>query len=107
MFKNLVEVVVSLNEYGINNTIIIDNKKKDILFNGKYINLKINEFNLFLESFFRIIREWKNQSDEKNENIMLSIEIIEKENQYQLYINHCIPDNFDSFLDLIHNLNEK
>ena len=35
------------------------------------------------------------------------IEIIEKENQYQLYINHCIPDNFDSFLDLIHNLNEK
>ena len=35
MFKNLVEVVVSLNEYGINNTIIIDNKKKDILFNGE------------------------------------------------------------------------
>lgn len=107
MFKNLVEIVVSINEYGINNIIIINNIKKDILFNGKYLNLKINEFNLFLESFFRIIREWKSQSNEKNEKILLSIEIIEKQNQYQLYINHWIPDNYDTFLDLIHNLNEK
>ena len=107
MFENLVKVVISINEYSINNIIIIDNYKKDISFNGKYINLKINEFNLFLESFFRIIREWKSQSNEKNENIILSIKIIEKENQYKLYISHCIPKNFDSFLDLIHNLNEK
>ena len=48
MFENLVKVVISINEYSINNIIIIDNYKKDISFNGKYINLKINEFNLFL-----------------------------------------------------------
>lgn len=69
MFKKFVEVIVSINKYGINNTIIIDNKKKCISFNGKYNDSMINEFNFFVESFFRIIREWKTEGNKKNENL--------------------------------------
>jgi len=105
MLNNLVEVIISINEYGIGNTITIDNNKKDVSLNGKYNNLTLDEFNFFVDSFFRIIREWKNEGNEINQNILLNIRIIEKKNQYDLYINRRIPDNYDSFLDLIHKLN--
>ncbi len=104
MFNNLERVIISINEYGINNIITIDNNKKDISLNGEYNNLNIDEFNSFIESFFRIIREWKNEGNEINNNFLLGIKIIEKSNQYDLFINENIPDNYDSFLNLIHKL---
>ncbi len=104
MFNNLESVIISINEYGISNIITIDNNKKDISLNGEYNNLSIDEFNSFVETFFRIIREWKNECNEINSNILLGIKIIEKNNQYELFINKNIPDNYDSFLDLIHKL---
>lgn len=51
MFNNLVEVIISINEHGICNTIIIDNNKKDISLNGNYNNLAIQDYNYFVESF--------------------------------------------------------
>ncbi len=104
MFNNLERVIISINEYGTNNIITIDNNKKDISLNRKYNNLNIDEFNSFVSSFFRIIREWKNEGNEINSNILLGVKIIEKNNQYELFINKNIPDNYDSFLDLINKL---
>lgn len=104
MFNNLVEVIISINEHGICNTIIIDNNKKDVSLNGKYNNLSIQDYNYFIESFFRIIREWQNEDNKISKDLLLSIKIVEKTNQYIMNIEQCIPDNFDSFLDLIHKL---
>lgn len=104
MFNNLVEIIISINEYGFYNTIIVDNNKKDICLNGKYNKLNIQQFNDFLNTFFRIIREWKTEEYTKNENTMINIRIVEKDNQYDFHIYHKLPNNFDSFLDLVHRL---
>lgn len=105
MFKNLVEVIISINEHGICNTIIINNNKKDISLNGNYNNLAIQDYNYFIESFFRIIREWQNEDNKTRKDLVISVKIVEKTNQYTMSIEHYMPDNLDSFLDLIHNLN--
>ena len=104
MFNNLVEVIVSINEFGIYNTIIVDNNKKDISLNGKFSKLNLQQFNDFLNTFFRIIREWKNEEYSENENTIINIRIVEKDKQYDFHICHKLPDNFDSFLDLVHKL---
>lgn len=104
MFNNLVEIIISINEYGFYNTIIVDNNKKDICLNGKYNKLNIQQFNDFLNTFFRIIREWKTEEYTKNENTMINIRIVEKDNQYDFHIYYKLPNNFDSFLDLVHRL---
>ena len=104
MFNNLVEIIISINEYGIYNKIIVDNNKKDICLNGKYKKLNIQQFNDFLNTFFRIIREWKTEEYTKNENTMINIRIVEKDNQYDFNIYHKLANNFDSFLDLVHRL---
>lgn len=104
MFNNLVEVIISINEYGIYNTIIVDNNKKDISLNGKFNKLNLQQFNNFLNTFFRIIREWKNEEYSENENTIINIRIVEKDNQYDFHIYRKLPDNFDSFLDLVHKL---
>ena len=100
MFNNLVEVIVSINEFGIYNTIIVDNNKKNISLNGKFSKLNLQQFNDFLNTFFRIIRE----EYLENENTIINIRIVEKDKQYDFHIYHKLPDNFDSFLDLVHKL---
>ena len=65
---------------------------------------KSQKFNDFLNTFFRIIREWKNEEYSENENTIINIRIAEKDKQYDFHIYHKLPDNFDSFLDLVHKL---
>ena len=89
MFNNLVEVIVSINEFGIYNTIIVDNNKKDISLNGKFSKLNLQQFNDFLNTFFRIIREWKNEEYSENENTIINIGIVEKDKQYDFHIYRC------------------
>lgn len=104
MFNNLTEVIIYINEYGISNTIIVDNIKKDISLNGKFNKLNIQQFNEFLNTFFRIIREWKNEEDSESGNTIINIRILEKDKQCDFHICHKPPNNFDSFLDLVHKL---
>ncbi len=104
MFNDLVEVIISINEHGICNTIILDNHNKDIFLNEKCYKLDIQQFHDFLNRFFRIIREWNTEEYSKNEDIIINIRIVEKDNEYDFHVDHKLPNNFDSFLDLIHEL---
>lgn len=106
MFENLIKITVSFTEFGVNNTLIIDNKTNSVLFNEKCKNLNSNEFSDFLDTFFRIIREWENKSNNKNlnNNFILNMIIFENKKEYNLCINN-IPNNFDSFLSLINKVN--
>lgn len=104
MFENLNKIIISFTEFGINNLLTIDNKSNTILFNDKYKTLNLNEFYKFLATFFRITREWENKSTHENfnSNFILNMHIFEKDKEYNLSIN-SIPNNFDSFLNLIDN----
>ena len=77
---------------------------KDISLNGKFSKLNLQQFNDFLNIFFRLIKEWKNEEYSQNENTIINIRIVEKDNQYDFHIYHKLPSNFDSFLDLVHKL---
>lgn len=106
MFENLIKIVVSYTELGINNFLIIDNINKTIFFNEKYIKFNLNDFSDFLNTFLRITREWNNKdfNNNFNNNFILNISFFENKKEYNLCLNH-IPDNFDSFLNLISKIN--
>ena len=48
MFENLIKIVVSYTELGINNLLIIDNINNTISFNEKCIKFNSNDFSDFL-----------------------------------------------------------
>ena len=100
MFHNLLEVNISINEYGIWKTILIDNNKKTVSLNGKDANIKPEHYNEFLATFFRIIRYWETEETEDDENTIINITIKETDKQYEYHLCHKLPDNYDSFLDL-------
>ncbi len=106
MFENLIKIVVSYTELGINNLLIIDNINNTISFNEKCIKFNSNDFSDFLNTFLRIIREWENKDIDKNfnNNFVLNIRFFENKKEYNLCINN-IPDNFDSFLNLVNKIN--
>lgn len=106
MFENLIKIVVSYTELGVNNLLIIDNINNTISFNEKFIKFNSNDFSNFLNTFLRIIREWENKDIDKNfnNNFILNVNFFENKKEYNLCINN-IPDNFDSFLNLINKIN--
>lgn len=106
MYENLNKIIVTYTELGIHNLLIIDNINKTISFNGKCTKFNSNDFSDSLNTFLRIIREWKNKDTDKNykNNFILNIRFIENKKEYNLCINY-IPDNFDSFLNLINKIN--
>lgn len=109
MFENLYRVDICITEFGITDKIIINNEKKDISKNGKYKNILLNDYYSFLDSFFRVIREWNNENNSQlniDNKYIINIRIIEKEKEYEMCINKYTPDNLDSFLRLINNLKE-
>ncbi len=103
MFNSIIKATISIKDYRNRDIIIIDNEKKDVLLNDKYKNLKKEEYDEFLTTFLRIIREWQNEEKKIDEHINININIIEKDNNYSLNINHY-PNNYDSFIDLINTL---
>lgn len=106
MFENLIKIVVSYTELGVNNLLIIDNINNTISFNEKFIKFNSNDFSNLLNTFLRIIREWENKDIDKNfnNNFILNVNFFENKKEYDLCINN-IPDNFDSFLNLINKIN--
>lgn len=106
MFENLIKIIVSYTELGVNNLLIIDNTNNTIVFNEKLKKFKSNDFSDFLNIFLRIIREWEDKDINKifKNNFILNISFFENKMEYNLCINN-IPDNFDSFLTLINKIN--
>lgn len=102
MFNDLIKVIICIKEHQKENITIIDNEKRIIMFNNKLKTLSEKEYNNFVSSLFRIIREWYNKENYKANT---RITIIEKENQYELCIDDPFPNNYDNFLALINNLN--
>ena len=105
MFKDLIKIIVFFSEFGVNTELIIDNEKKVISLNEKKKTLDLNDFNNFLNDFLRIIRTWESKDTNKNFNdkFILNISFFENKKEYNLCINN-IPDNFDSFMDLINEI---
>ncbi len=84
--------------------IIIDSNKKNVSINKKYSNLSLKDYEKFVNIFFRIIREWKSYYNRIKKDKILIVGVIEKDKQYDLYIGNSVPDNFNSFLELIYSL---
>lgn len=104
MYNELDKVIITINEYNVQRIIIIDNNTKDISLNGKSSNLTNDEYENFLNTFFRIIRSWDTKSNMEAENLFVGINIIEKNKKYDMFIDKYIPNNYDSFIDLINTL---
>lgn len=106
MFENLIKIVISYTKLGVNNLLIIDSINNTISFNEKCIKFNSNDFSDFLNTFLRIIREWEKKDIDKNfnNNFVLNIRFFENKKEYNLCINN-IPDNFDSFLNLVNKIN--
>lgn len=98
MYDNLIKIIISSPEFGTNNLIIVDNENKCIFLNERYKKFSENEFIEFLDKFFRIIRHWNNEFNDLDS--VTTIKIIEKNNIYDICVKN-VPNNFDSFIDLI------
>ena len=103
MFDCIIRVIISIKDYRTNNVIVIDNEKKDVSLNDKYKNLTKEEYDEFLTTFLRIIREWPDEEKRIDEHINIDVNIIEKYEDYNINIDH-FPNNYDSFRDLINTL---
>jgi len=103
LFNNLIKIKISMGLMGDITFVLIDNLNKTITVNDVVKINNIDEYNEFLLTFFRIIREWENEyiNESLNDSYLLNINIIEKENNYVYKIKNAFPDNFDSFLSLI------
>lgn len=104
MYSELVKINISICEHGKLNLIIIDNIKKDVSLDNVYSNLSEDDYNDFLSAFLRIIRNWSNSKNMKERDIIIKIKIFEKNNQEEILIDNKLPNNYDSFLDLINKL---
>ena len=100
MYNNLDEIIISINEHGICNTIRIDNEKKNISYNEISIIMGNKQFYDFLDNLLRIIRDWTKTENNTQVDSTIHIKITEKNKTYDYFI-HDFPDNYDSFLDLI------
>lgn len=98
MYKNLDQILIITNIYHKKYKIILDNKKQEIIVNDEP-TYPSNNFERYISDLIRIIRTWPiNQNCIECETI---IEITEKDSTYTYYINNNLPDNYDSFIDLL------
>lgn len=98
MYSSLQEVNIITNidnkNYEINLN-YIDNK---IFINSKLIDTSIN-LNDYLDKLFNIIKFWN--VDEPIGNFKTLVSVVEKDKTYNYYISNNLPNNYDSFIDLL------
>lgn len=98
MYNDLNKILIVTNIYHKKYKIIFDNKKQEIIVNDEFTYYPDN-FERYISDLIRIIRTWSmNQNCIEYETV---IEITEKDSTYTYYIDNNLPDNYDSFIDLL------
>lgn len=97
MYNNLKNITITCSLYGNNYNIIFDNDNKLIKVNDTVIT--DIDYNNYLVKLLRIIRFYNIDKNNNIHNTMIKIK--EVDNEYLYYIDDLLPDNYDSFIDLL------
>lgn len=98
MYKELNEILIITNIYHKKYRIVLDNKNQEIIVNDE-LKYRSSNFENYLNDLIRIIRTWP--INQKCINCETLIELTENDKTYTYYIGNEIPDNYDSFIDLL------
>ena len=98
MYKELEKILIITNIYHKKYKIILDNQSQEIIVNDE-LKYHFPQFENYISDLIRLIRTWP-----MNQNCIdyqTMIEITESDHTYTYYIENELPDNYDSFIELL------
>ena len=98
MYSSLQEVNIITNIDNKNYEINLNYIDNRIFINSKLIDISIN-LNDYLDKLFNIIKFWN--VDETIGDFKTLVSVVEKDKTYNYYISNNLPNNYDSFIDLL------
>lgn len=98
MYKSLKKIIITNNIYGKESTIILDNLKEKIIIDDQLIEAN-SSYQKYLNDLLRIIRTW--QHSQNHNTPLATVQLIEDDDIYTYSIKNILPDNYDSFIDLL------
>jgi hypothetical protein len=104
MYQNLKSVNVTLMSGGESKNYIVNKDKMEICSDDKNVLLSSDDFNCFLDKFFRIIRRCKNNCKLPYQKKYASVEVVEMKGTFKyLVMDDCALDIHRMFVNIIDN----
>lgn len=98
MYKELKEILIITKIYHKKYRIVLNNQSQEIIINDE-LKYHSKNFENYISDLLRLIRTWP--INQHCIDCQTMIEIKEKESTYTYYIGNELPNNYDSFIELL------
>lgn len=98
MYKELKEILIITNIYHKKYRMVLNNQSQEIIINDE-LKYHSKNFENYINDLLRLIRTWP--INQQCIDCQTMIEIKENDNTYTYYIGNELPNNYDSFIELL------